>query len=533
MKRIISVVVSIALVLSMCLVPADAVETIDAVLPTVMVESKSEPVKPGEPVTLAVTIANNPGFTNFEWNIDYNANQLQLTAINTSFRAEVYGEMREVDYISNANVVPNVETSFITCAKATALTNTGTIFTLTFVVKEGAAAGKAAVTIISDKFENAENAEKAIAATYVPGGVTIAHTCGNGSLVQGQAASCTEDGWNDYYMCACGKTYVDEACETEIVDLEAWKTGEGKIAADHNYGDWKMDAEKHWKECTCDLKSEEGSHKYDDDADTSCEVCGYIRTVDDGTTDDGTGGNTTGGSTTGGSTTGGSTTGGSTTGGSTTGGSTTGGSTTGGSTTGGSTTGGSTTGGSTTGGSTTGGSTTGGSTTGGSTTGGSTTGGSTTGGSTTGGNTTGGDTTTDPPKINNMTNVDDSILFDFDEDSKTLTVTNDAACVVLVKDVNGNYTKLTYISNLGNNYAFDVSTIKEGEELVIALKGDADLDGEVSFFDATTVLYAYVDGIDLGEFIGLVADMDNNMTVDFFDATSILYAYVDNNAIPW
>jgi len=428
-----------------------------------MVESKSEPVKPGEPVTLAVTIANNPGFTNFEWNIDYNANQLQLTAINTSFRAEVYGEMREVDYISNANVVPNVETSFITCAKATALTNTGTIFTLTFVVKEGAAAGKAAVTIISDKFENAENAEKAIAATYVPGGVTIAHTCGNGSLVQGQAASCTEDGWNDYYMCACGKTYVDEACETEIVDLEAWKTGEGKIAADHNYGDWKMDAEKHWKECTCDLKSEEGSHKYDDDADTSCEVCGYIRTVDDGTTDDGTGGNTTGGSTTGGSTTGGSTT----------------------------------------------------------------------GGSTTGGNTTGGDTTTDPPKINNMTNVDDSILFDFDEDSKTLTVTNDAACVVLVKDVNGNYTKLTYISNLGNNYAFDVSTIKEGEELVIALKGDADLDGEVSFFDATTVLYAYVDGIDLGEFIGLVADMDNNMTVDFFDATSILYAYVDNNAIPW
>jgi len=27
--------------------------------------------------------------------------------------------------------------------------------------------------------------------------------------------------------------------------------------------------------------------------------------------------------------------------------------------------------------------------------------------------------------------------------------------------------------------------------------------------------------------------MDNNMTVDFFDATSILYAYVDNNAIPW
>lgn len=59
---------------------------------------------------------------------------------------------------------------------------------------------------------------------------TPAHVCGNGTLTAGQAATCAEAGWKDYYTCSCGKLYADEACTTEIT-LDAWKIGEGYIAA--------------------------------------------------------------------------------------------------------------------------------------------------------------------------------------------------------------------------------------------------------------------------------------------------------------
>ncbi len=61
------------------------------------------------------------------------------------------------------------------------------------------------------------------------------HTC-TGTKVPGQGATCTVDGWNDYYECSCGKYFKDANATAEITDLDAWKKGEGKIAAGHNYG---------------------------------------------------------------------------------------------------------------------------------------------------------------------------------------------------------------------------------------------------------------------------------------------------------
>ena len=65
---------------------------------------------------------------------------------------------------------------------------------------------------------------------------TPAHT---GTLVSGQAANCTYDGWKNAYKCeVCGLYYEDSALTTEIGDAdayEAWKTGDGKIAAGHDY----------------------------------------------------------------------------------------------------------------------------------------------------------------------------------------------------------------------------------------------------------------------------------------------------------
>ena len=54
----------------------------------------------------------------------------------------------------------------------------------------------------------------------------------------------------------------------------------------HAYGDWSKDATNHWHECTdahCPDKTgsvkDTAQHIYDNDADTDCNVCGYVRTI--------------------------------------------------------------------------------------------------------------------------------------------------------------------------------------------------------------------------------------------------------------
>ena len=55
---------------------------------------------------------------------------------------------------------------------------------------------------------------------------------------------------------------------------------------EHSYGDWRKDGTSHWHECTdddCPNREEsikdKAAHVYTDDADTTCNVCGYERTV--------------------------------------------------------------------------------------------------------------------------------------------------------------------------------------------------------------------------------------------------------------
>ena len=55
---------------------------------------------------------------------------------------------------------------------------------------------------------------------------------------------------------------------------------------EHTYGDWSKDETNHWNECTaanCPDKAgsikDKASHVYDDDADVTCNICGYERTV--------------------------------------------------------------------------------------------------------------------------------------------------------------------------------------------------------------------------------------------------------------
>ena len=283
-KKLISIVLSLAMVFSFTMVSAMAANE-----PTVTVETAETQAKAGDEVTLNVSIANNPGFTNYEWNIQYDKERLELTKIEGNGLASSNVNHSRTGY------------GYATFAAATASEVGGVLLTLTFTVKDSASSGLAEVKISSDNFKN--NGQM-INATYVSGGVTVADTTGGSTTGGSTTGGSTTGGSTTGGSTTGGST-----------------TGGSTTGGSTTGG-----------------------------STTGGSTTGGSTTGGSTTGGSTTGGSTTGGSTTGGSTTGGSTTGGSTTGGSTTGGSTTGGSTTGGSTTGGSTTGGSTTGGSTTGG---------------------------------------------------------------------------------------------------------------------------------------------------------------------------------------
>lgn len=112
----------------------------------------------------------------------------------------------------------------------------------------------------------------------------IPHTC-VGMLQSGQGATCTVNGWNDYYQCSCGKFYTEATCINEITDLASWKEGTGKIAASHNYGmTWQYkDATGHAHVCTannCGAYDTIQAHSPNIPAATEeqaqiCTDCGY------------------------------------------------------------------------------------------------------------------------------------------------------------------------------------------------------------------------------------------------------------------
>ena len=157
-KRFISMLLSLAMILAMVAVPVYATGNA-----TVTVGSYAGEANPGGSVELPVTITNNPGFTNYEWNIEYDTTRLTLDSIT-----------------SDMNVIANPDKGgkgFVIYAGATAVEGDKTLFTLHFAVKDNAPTGTAEVKIESDNFnDGSSDPDVAVEATYVAGTVNVAGT---------------------------------------------------------------------------------------------------------------------------------------------------------------------------------------------------------------------------------------------------------------------------------------------------------------------------------------------------------------------
>ena len=79
---------------------------------------------------------------------------------------------------------------------------------------------------------------------------------------------------------------AENSAGSDTKELSITITKDAPPSHEHSYGDWRKDGTSHWHECTdtdCPNREEsitdKAAHVYTDDTDTTCNVCGYERTV--------------------------------------------------------------------------------------------------------------------------------------------------------------------------------------------------------------------------------------------------------------
>jgi len=207
-----------------------------------------------------------------------------------------------------------VPVSQITLNKAETSISVGNSETLTATVAPENATNKALTWASSDE-DVATVAPDGTVTAVKAGAATITATAADGS---GKSAVCkvtvtgdttppahehsygdwSKDGTNHWHECtdaACpnqSESIKDKAAHIYDDDADTTCNVCGYVrtvtppAHEHRYGDWSKDGTNHWHECTdaaCPNQSgsikDKAAHIYDDDADTTCNICGYVRTV--------------------------------------------------------------------------------------------------------------------------------------------------------------------------------------------------------------------------------------------------------------
>ena len=207
-----------------------------------------------------------------------------------------------------------VPVSQITLNKAETSISVGNSETLTATVAPENATIKALTWASSDE-DVATVAPDGTVTAVKAGAATITATAADGS---GKSAVCkvtvtgdttppahehrygdwSKDGTNHWHECtdaACpeqSESIKDKAAHVYTDDADTTCNICGYVrtvtppAHEHRYGDWSKDGTNHWHECTdndCPNREEsikdKAAHVYDDDADTTCNICGYVRTV--------------------------------------------------------------------------------------------------------------------------------------------------------------------------------------------------------------------------------------------------------------
>ena len=154
-KRWLSVILTLAMVFTLCITPAAAVGAGNENGATVTVEKVTGEYTIGSEVTLKVSIAGNPGFAGFKFEVIYDADKLTLKEI---AQGTVTGGL----------FTPNAGKNNVVLANTVNLEGDGTLFTLKFTVNEAGVDG-AAVSVNAVNFYNEK--QERVPVNTVAGGI--------------------------------------------------------------------------------------------------------------------------------------------------------------------------------------------------------------------------------------------------------------------------------------------------------------------------------------------------------------------------
>lgn len=464
MKRYFSLFLALVLVCAMAVAPVSAAE-----VTTVTVESINDVAyTAGQEVVLDVSVANNVGYTNFNFGIVYDHTQLELVEIVTT-KTDGY------QYIPQGIVMPNENTDQIVFANGTEIKVNGTLFKLKFKVLSSATSKAADVSIKVNEFYNVKSP---VVSKFVPGGVkvvgsTTGSTSTPGSIPTpgGNIANVDADGNIKYTTPGSGATASNPTDSNTKLDDAPTNTINGIELPEGSYmtpggeywilpGGIKLDKDGKVIETTTNSKLPTGSQ---------LTSGGNFKTPSGGLV-------TPGGSPVSGGEEGGDNPNTSKPTFSPTGNG---------------------------------------------------------GGSlifpNEGGQGGVGTTITVTNKTS-QTNADAKATIGVDADTGKLTVSSKSACMVIVKDENGNYTVLEASKIEDGKYGFDVSGIKPGDEIIVATKGDFNGDGVFTAFDLSRAGKALADKTELSALQEIL--MTYNGKVTAFGLSKLGKALADKN-VTW
>lgn len=200
MKKLICVLMIVALMAAVMAVSAFAAEN-----PQIVVESVT--AKAGEEVVLTVSLVNNPGITNGKIYVEFDETGLEYVSIDTTPATAAGMQMAlvndETHGMNFMTVMGNITTDFV-------------LFNVTFKVLPEVE-GDFEVSLRIEKLVNDDN--ETIDFEVVKGVVTVAHECTLEDVAE-VPATCTEDGVKAHQKCAgCGKLFIDgvEVTEEDLV----------------------------------------------------------------------------------------------------------------------------------------------------------------------------------------------------------------------------------------------------------------------------------------------------------------------------
>ena len=155
-----------------------------------------------------------------------------------------------------------------------------------FTISESTAA---APTITTDTLPNGKVGEAYSHTLTADGTTPITWSKSGGDLPTGLSLNVNTGEISGTPTAAGSSTFTVKATNSagsNTKELSITITKDAPPAHEHSYGDWSKDGTSHWHECTdidCPNREEsitdKAAHVYTDDTDTTCNVCGYERTV--------------------------------------------------------------------------------------------------------------------------------------------------------------------------------------------------------------------------------------------------------------